>query len=331
MHATADMQRILHIPRLGIHRTPTPLSRRAVGRAGQEIWIKRDDRCGFGRGGSQARKIDFFVRELLDRDRDHVVTLATNVTNLAHDLTPLLREHGIGWTIFVTDDPPMPAPLRERRFAELGGDIRFLGVARSGAAAHLLTAAAKARLRGGRPTILLPSVGHPAAVAGVAHGFLEMAAQMESEAGELPRTLFITAASGVTMAGLALGERLLRDSGKRPVRIVAVPVYSGPVRHYARGLLRWTRRYYGLCMKQGLENVAMTDWRAGGDFGRFTGALAALCERIELEHDLRIDPIYGGKTWQIMERMLNDGSVQGPCLYWHCGYTPDWREFPVAS
>jgi 1-aminocyclopropane-1-carboxylate deaminase/D-cysteine desulfhydrase-like pyridoxal-dependent ACC family enzyme len=327
--AAADLHRVLEIPRLGIHRVPTPLERRAVAE-GRTIWIKRDDQCGFGRGGVKARKIDFYVRDLLDRGCDHLVTLAANVTNLVHDLAPLLREHGIGWTIYVTDDPPMPAALRARLFRDFDGGVRLLGAARAGAAARVLGSAAAARLRGQRPAIVLPSLGHPAAVAGVARGFLEAAEQMKGEAGAPPRTLFITAASGVTLAGLVLGERLLRATGAPPVHIVAVPVYSGPVRAYAAGLLRWTVRRYALASDADLAGVTITDWREGGDFGRFGAPLIALCERVDAEQQLKIDPIYGGKTWQTMERMIAEGTVEEPCLYWHCGYTPDWREFPVS-
>lgn len=329
-HCSADVERILQVPRLGIHRTPTPLERRRVGQAGHEVWIKRDDLCGFGRGGVKARKIDFFMHDLLESGSNHVVSLVTNVTNLAHDVTPLLRRHGLGWTLFVTDDPPMPMALRKRLFAQLDGDLRFLGRARGSVAARVVGTAVALRLRGRRPTAVLPSLGHPASVIGIARGFLEMAEQIMTGGGALPRTLFITAASGVTLAGLALGESLLRAAGAPPVRIVAVPVYSGPVRRYASGLLQWTARRYGVAQKVDLSAVAITDWRDGGDFGRFGPVLAALCERVESEQGFTIDPIYGGKTWQTMERMLNSGSVPEPCLYWHCGYTPDWRDFPMT-
>lgn len=330
VETSVDLRRILEIRSLGIHGVPTPIDRRIVGRGRHAIWIKRDDRCGFGRGGVKARKIDFLVRDLIDSGRNHVVTLATNVTNLVHDIVPLLHKHGVGASIFVTDDPRMPAPLRLRLFRDVAEEVHLIGVSRCRAVASVGWAAATLRRQGLRPTVVLPSLGHPAAVVGVARGFLEMAGQIRGAADVLPRTLFITTASGVTLAGLVLGNALLRACGAEPVRVVAVPVYSGPVRLYAYALLRWTIRHYGLSLRARLDSVTMTDWREGGDFGLFGAQLIEVCERVSAEHGLLIDPIYGGKTWQVMERMLAEGSVAEPCLYWHCGYTPDWREFPIC-
>lgn len=328
---SAALVRLRAVARVGLGRFPTPLEQLTL-RGGAPLFVKRDDQCGFGRGGVKARKIDFFVRHLVERGHDHLVTVATNVTNLVHDLVPLLREHGIGWTIYVTDDPPMLPALRTRLFGDLGdGGVHFIGRSRAGVCARVLATAATLRLRGRRPAMALPSLGHPASILGVARGFLEMMEQMQHQAASLPRTVFITAASGVTLAGLAFGAHLLADAGVPRVSIVAVPVYSGPVRAYAKLLLGWAGRCLGVRRASELEGVSFTDWREGGDFGRFGPRLTMLCERVHAEHGLELDPIYGAKTWAVMERLVAGGAAAAPRVYWHCGYTPDWRELPPSD
>jgi 1-aminocyclopropane-1-carboxylate deaminase/D-cysteine desulfhydrase-like pyridoxal-dependent ACC family enzyme len=51
-----------------------------------------------------------------------------------------------------------------------------------------------------------------------------------------------------------------------------------------------------------------------------------LCERVRAETGLSLDPIFGGKTWSAMERALSrENAGDREYLYWHCGYTPEWR------
>lgn len=41
---------------------------------------------------------------------------------------------------------------------------------------------------------------------------------------------------------------------------------------------------------------------------------------------IAIDPIFGGKTWSVMERYMDREKLQDwQTLYWHCGFTPEWR------
>jgi D-cysteine desulfhydrase len=323
-------ERLESVPRLGIGTFPTPLETRTVS-PHSTVYIKRDDLCGHGRGGVKARKIDFFLRDFLDDGCNHLITLVTNVTNLAHDLDPLLSQRGIRGTFFVTDDPPLPAALRSELFAGLGAEVRLLGRARVSVTARIVLATAQSRLRGEHPRVALPSLGHPASVVGVARGFLEMAEQVKAKTGSWPGTVFITAASGVTLAGLTLGEHFLRTTQGARARIVGVPVYSGPIRLYARTLLRWTARWLGSKVSFDLSSVELTERTKTLDFGEFDSSLVELCDRVKADQDLDIDPIYGGKTWATMERMLSTGEVEGPCVYWHCGNTPDWRRFPTQN
>ena len=321
---SAALQRLLQVPAMGIGTLPTPLDTHLL--HGQTLFVKRDDRIGYGRGGIKARKIDYLVRHLLDHEHGSLVTVATNVTNLVHDIVPLLAAHNIPWRIFVSDDPPLPMSKRRQLFADIAVDgLDFVDRSRVGMTLAALTAAARLSALGKRPMAVLPSFGHPAAVIGVARGYVEAMQQVISTSGQLPRSLFITAASGVSLAGIVLGERLMRDSGYPRVRIVGVRVYSGPTREYIRLLLSWTARRLAIRKGVGLKELELTDWERVGDFGYFDDEIADLCRRVQHTHGLTIDPIYGGKTWKLMESMTLQDPALLPTVYWHCGYTPDWE------
>jgi 1-aminocyclopropane-1-carboxylate deaminase/D-cysteine desulfhydrase-like pyridoxal-dependent ACC family enzyme len=204
--------------------------------------------------------------------------------------------------------------------------IELLGRERGLVAARIAAGAAAAKIRGRRPLVVLPSLGHPRAVAGVAQGYVEAMRQIRERGEPAPRTLFITAASGTTLAGLLLGERLERAAGAPPVRIVGASVYEGPIRSYVRLLLRLTRRALKLKTPVGDIEFALDERALHGGYARWPRELAAVCERVLDQRGLSIDPIYGGKTWSVLESVLRaPGELSPPWIYWHCGFTPNWQ------
>ena len=210
-----------------------------------ELLIKRDDLSGFGRGGAKARKIDHLVGYLGARGYDELIAVTGNVTNLAFDLVPALDARGIRSTLFITDDPPAPPREREAIFGELRGRVELVGGSRDALLA--VTRAYRAARRAGRhPFIVLPGISHPAGVIGNAAGFVEMALQLAATGHALPEMVFVTAATGTTVAGFLLAESALRQAGFPAIRVVGVQVYPGALRQRTALLLRWTERFFGL-------------------------------------------------------------------------------------
>lgn len=92
--------------------------------------------------------------------------------------------------------------------------------------------------------------------------------------------------------------------------------------------MRATCRRLGIvpgAVRDEIDRSALT-----GGFGRYPHHLRTLCAHVEEDVGLRIDPIFGGKAWWVMERMRPDQRVREPCLYWHCGFTPEWQQLANA-
>jgi 1-aminocyclopropane-1-carboxylate deaminase len=325
--------------------TPTPIDR--IERPdSHDILVKRDDLCGQGRGGAKARKVEHLVGHLLARGYDELITTASNVTNVVFDLLPVLRQRGLRSRLFILNDPHMLPRDREEIFDGVKDSVELLGPHRMPALRAMVAAYASSRRGGGRPFMALPGLSHPAAVVGSALGFVEMMSQRFDAGEPAPETVFVTAATGTTLAGLLLGEQALRQAGGPPVRIVGVQVYPGAVRQQTLRLLRWTERFLGLDARVPHERIEIGTTALHGGFGRYPEELSTLCERVAAEAGVLLDPIFGGKTWSVMETSLAGSRVSGsreagsgeagsrelrrPTLYWHCGYTPDWRTLGCA-
>ncbi len=318
-----DLDVILAVRRCELGRWPTPVGE--IETPFGSVLVKRDDLSGFGRGGAKTRKIESLIAYLLTRGRDELVTVAGNITNLAFDLLPALREADVRSSLFILDEPPIDWGLRERLFGEILGELHLLGRSRSRAAVAAVSAYARARRAGRRPLLVLPGATHPVTVAGNARGFIEMVAQLEDPGTCLPETVFVTAASGTTVAGFLIAEHALRRAGTRPIQIVGVQVYPGPLKAQTIGLVRWTERFLRLSGRVPRERIVLDSSQLHHGFGAYPDSLAAACEQLRTESGIALDPIFGGKTWAAMEASQRQRPGLGSVLYWHCGYTPEWQ------
>ena len=321
---TQELAALRAWPRVSLGQWPTPLVE-VQARAGPKILVKRDDLSGWGRGGAKARKIEHLIGHMLARGYTDLVTVAGNVTNLAFDLLPALDQVGIGAHLHIIDDPATSAEHRREIFGALAERLTLLGPSRSEAFRRTRARWLSLKRRGRRPFWVMPGVSHPAGVIGNACGYLELVDQLEAAGREPPRAIFVTAATGTTLAGFVLAERLLRLSGRRATRIVGAQIYPGKIQASTRWLSRWA----GLALTRRLAGglpVVTSDAALAGGFGRFDSRLVELCERVREEAGICIDPIFGGKTWSVMEGELRSKRPKdAEFLYWHCGFTPEWQ------
>lgn len=319
------LARLRGATRAGLGSWPTPIER-ARCLSGRPLWIKRDDLSGLGRGGAKARKIDLVVGRLLADGHDELITVAGNVTNLAFDLVPVLARFGIRATLFIADDPPATPEAREWIFAGIRDAVRFIGGSPVEAACAAVRAWIAARAAGRCPLLLLPGASHPVGVLGNALGFVEMIEQFDARGEPPPSAVFVTAATGTTLAGFLLAEHVLRASGRPPVRVIAAETYGGATRSRTRALLRWTERALALSAHVPAARIEIDRGALAGGFGRYTREQTRLCDRVRDTLDLAIDPIFGGKTWSVLEARAGEVELpERPVLYWHCGFTPEWQ------
>jgi 1-aminocyclopropane-1-carboxylate deaminase/D-cysteine desulfhydrase-like pyridoxal-dependent ACC family enzyme len=322
--APRALDRLLATPRVALADWPTPIDT-IVHPRGPAVLVKRDDRSGWGRGGAKARKIEHLLGHMRAHERDELVTVVGNITNLAFDLVPALDQAGLRGSLFVIDDPPTPPEERERIFAGVRDRVTLLGPSRFAAVRAVVTRWLAARRQGRRPMWTLPGVSHPAAVVGNAQGLVEMVVQRVRQRQPIPRVVYVTAATGTTVAGFLLGAHVLRLAGYPAIRVVGVQIYPGAMRRSVSWLLRWAERWLRLPTRVPRADIDIVSSALDGGFGCFSNQLADDCLRLAADTGLHIDPIFGGKTWAAMgERLARERAADQSALYWHCGYTPEW-------
>ncbi len=317
------IERLRNVPNVALGAWPTPIQR--VNRPGRsDLLIKRDDLSGFGRGGAKARKLTHLLGHLRARGHGELLAIAGNVTNLAFDLLLAVEPAGIRTRLFIVDEPPATAVERAKIFAGIVDRVVLLRGGRAKATAVILGEYAAARRAGRRPFLALPGASHPACVIGNACGFLEMVNQLDAQHAPLPRAVYVTAATGTTVAGFLLAAEALRAVGAPAIQVIGVQVHPGPITLRTRMLTRWTERF--LKSEQRTPVGPGNFVRSRQRFAHFGQSVSRLCSRVEEELAIRLDPIFGGKTWAAMEAdVAANAPGERPILYWHCGYTPEWQ------
>jgi 1-aminocyclopropane-1-carboxylate deaminase/D-cysteine desulfhydrase-like pyridoxal-dependent ACC family enzyme len=306
-------------------RWPTPLESIEHPGLGR-VLVKRDDLAGFGgegRSGVKARKLEGLLEHMQAKGLNVLRMPLGNITNLGPALVAEAGKRGIAVHLDLVDDPPLRAESRRAVHSGYADIARLYGPSYVSAALRLGGRLVRDRLARTRSICVPPSPAHPSAIIGMARGYLEMVRHAKAQFGTLPSAVYLASASGTSVAGLALGEALGRAAGDPPVRIIAVQVVPEPLRLWLPVLFTWTLRHLRPA-RIPFPKCEVVAWPSHTTYGRFSAEHEAICARVEDSFGLTIDPVYGAKSWDVMERMPIDHGGRPP-LFWHCGFTPTWR------
>jgi D-cysteine desulfhydrase/L-cysteate sulfo-lyase len=157
--------RVGRFPRVDLIHRPTPLRKleRLTARlGGPEIYIKRDDLTGLAFGGNKSRKLEFIIRDMLEKRADVVITWGSLQSNWCMQTAAAARTFGIKpvLVLFKTNDLPPAVDGNLLLDVILGADIRILEaekgkVVKSAQAMSVLEEAAReVRGQGHRPYLV---------------------------------------------------------------------------------------------------------------------------------------------------------------------------------
>ncbi len=330
-----DIERLQCLPIIPLGIWPTPLERILDFKLGP-LFIKRDDLAGYGgetRSGVKARKIEGLLAHMRDRGLKKLSLPLGNITNLGPDLIRTAQSVGIDVDLMITNLPALPDSVRETLFAPIRSHVTFFSRSSIKATMRLIGRAVQSSLAKDGTLVLPPSPAHPVSMAGTARGYFEAMSQCLRETGTLPSSVYVASASGSTVAGFIIGEALMRAAGAPPVKIVAVTVSEEPIQLWLSWFVKWTIGYFDLQLpKTPSVNICRVPENLA--YARFSKVHTDLCRHVFETHQIRIDPIYGAKSWLALERYEAGGQTSKDArfpMFWHCGFTPNWPLFDIPD
>ena len=292
-------------PRLRFCDLPTPV--RPLHGLSEHLWMKDDSRTAKLWGGNKPRKLEFLLGEAKERGRRSVLTFGALGTN--HGLATALyaRENGLGCVLCLVDQPVddhVRAQLE--RLEASGATIYRTGTFRR-TAVRLPLILARHRF----PYTFPAGGSSPVGALGFVAAARELAEQVR--AGELPEPAEVWSAlgSGGTAAGLLLGLRL--EGLRTKVKAVHVNDQLKLNEQTITKLARRTAKRLGADVE--LDGLEVVHGYLGDGYGHATPAAGAAIERARDAEQLKLDPVYTGKTMAALLDRLP--SADGPILYWH--------------
>ena len=302
------------IPRVRLGVFPTPLYKLEAisAKYGRNIWIKRDDLCGVALGGNKVRKLEYLLAQAQAEGCDTVFTTGGAQSNHAMLTAACAARLGMGCVLL----------LKQRGVTDhrgnlvlddiYGAQVRFVDTDRYDDIYAEMDCLEAELAREGHKVFQIPVGGSTPL------GSLGYAGCVREIAEQLPQVSHIVSAtgSGGTTAGLLLGTRMLLPTAA----VTGIAVDTDPFEEIVPQLAEGAASLLGTTL-----NRAPGDFRMVSHVGQ--GYAIPNPEDTPYIHELArmegilLDPVYTGKAWSGMLRLLQNGGFdgQGDILFVHTG------------
>jgi D-cysteine desulfhydrase family pyridoxal phosphate-dependent enzyme len=326
-------------PRVELIHKPTPfrkLERLTAELGGPEIYIKREDLTGLGFGGNKGRKLEFILRDMIDKRADTVITWASLQSNWCMQTAAAARTAGIKpiLVLFKTYDlaPGYDGNLLLDYI--LGAEIRIQEAQKGKVVkpeqvlAMLGAIAGEVKRGGGRPYIVsvggsrvLGDMDRPLGAISYINAFREVKDQAAA-AGFEPDYVVHSTGSGGTQAGLVIGAKALTDR----CRVIGISV-SDPQGPFAQEVLEIARAAdEALGLRLGIEpaDVIVLDKYIRDGYGIVDREVAEVIRLVFTREGIVLDPVYTAKAMAGLVDLIKSGYFKptDKVVFFHTGGTP---------
>ena len=314
---------IRHLPRTPLAKLPTPLDEmpnlsRALG--GPRLMVKRDDLTGLAGGGNKTRKLEYLMAAAVAGKFDAVITAGGPQSNHCRQTAAAAAICQLECHLVLGGDPqpPLGNLLLDHL---LGATIHWTPKAERSTRMEQL--AASLRSEGRRPYVIPIGGSTPLGAVGYVAAMFELVDQLDGQRWHVDHLFFATS-SGGTQAGIVLGARLARFSGKVTAISIDQPpdgddgsTFLADVCDIANGAAQ--------LLGSG-ERLSIEDFHTNYDYlGAGYGVVGDLeREAINLfagAEGLLVGPVYTARAAGAMMDLIRRGAftARETVLFWHTG------------
>lgn len=294
--------------RLDLAQLPTPilrLDRTSAAWGGPRLWIKRDDDTGGLLSGNKIRKLQYIVREALDRGADTLVTCGGLQSNHCRATAAVARRLGLDVVLCLRGEPGGALEGNYLLDRILGAEIRCVSAAEYERVDEIMAEIAADLERRGRRAHV---IAEGASTATGAWGYIEACAEIaatQSAIGTTFDAIVVPVGSGGTAAGLVVGARLF---GLGPVVGMAVCDDAAYFRRKMIDIVRALEVDHGFATGLREQDIDVVDRWIGAGYGRASAEELAFQVEFARREGIVLDPVYTGKALYGLWRELEVGS-----------------------
>lgn len=302
------MKNMDELPRLPLGIYPTPL-RKLEGisaKYGRNIYIKRDDLCGVALGGNKVRKLEFLLAQAKTDGCDTVFTTGGAQSNHAMLTAACAARLGMK-AILILKQRGVTAHLGNLVLNDIyGAEVRMMDTDRyDDIYAEMERESARLALEGHR-CCCIPCGGSTALGAlGYVSCVREMTVQAMTAGIDIGHIVSATGSGGTT-AGLLLGARLFLPEAK----VTGMGICPDPFETIVPELAAGAAELLETRLSRAENDFEMV-YHIGEGYAIPNPEDVPLIEELARTEGILLDPVYTGKAWAGMLRLLQDGHFTG--------------------
>ena len=302
------MKDILSLPRLPLGVYPTPFYKleNISARYGKNIWIKRDDLCGVALGGNKVRKLEYLLAEAKAQGCDTVFTTGGAQSNHAMLTAACAARLGMKCVL----------PLKKRGVTEhkgnlilddiYGAEVRFIDTDRYSDIYDEMDRMSEALAKEGRKAYHIPVGGStPLGALGYVNCVREFTAQAQEQGVKIGHIVSATGSGGTT-AGLLLGAKLYQPG----VKVTGMGVDTDPFEEIVPTLASGAAELLECPFERTSDDFQMV-YHVGQGYAIANAEDTPYIEELARMEGILLDPVYTGKAWAGMLKLLQEGYFDG--------------------
>ena len=298
------MKNINDLPRVSLGVFPTPFYKleSISAKYGKNIWIKRDDLCGVALGGNKVRKLEFLLADAKAQGCDTVFTTGGAQSNHAMLTAACAARLGMKCILI----------LKKRGVTEhkgnlvlddiYGADVRFMNTDSYDDIYAEMHRVGEELAKEGHKSYYIPVGGsNPLGAVGYVNGVREFTVQALA-AGIRVGHIVSATGSGGTTAGLLLGAKLFQPG----VKVTGIGVDNDPFEEIVPDLAAKAADILECSFEREQDDFEMV-YHVGQGYAIPNAEDTPYIEELARMEGILLDPVYTGKAWAGMLKLLKDG------------------------
>jgi D-cysteine desulfhydrase len=312
---------------------PTPLEglKRLTARlGGPTLLIKRDDQTGLALGGNKTRKLEFLIADALEGRCDTILTAGAAQSNHCRQTAAAAARAGLRCEVILGGSPdPLPNGNLLLDLL-LGATVHW--TTRERRIERMEERAAELRAQGKKPYVIPYGGSNGTGATGYVVAMAELVGQLTSARLGV-REIVVASSSGGTQAGLVLGAKIARFSG----RITGISIDKGerapqPFEDEMAGIANEAAERLGLDERCVPGDFHVRYEFLGGGYGVVGEMEREAIGLLAREEGILLDPVYTGRAFGGLIQMIRhrEFSPEDGVLFWHTGGAPALFAYPEA-
>ncbi len=297
---------------------------------GINVYCKRDDLTGLGVGGNKLRKLEYFLKDAMDKGATMLITEGGAQTNHGRLTAAVATKYGLKCAIVTADEYPGEISANLLLDGIMGCDVHFVKDMREGRRKVIDRYTAK-----GEKVYYIPMGGSNEL--GIL-GYVECASELDMQARELGienATVYVTVGSLGTYLGLLIGLR--RCASSLSLKGISVLPY-GKNGNDQKNLIACLKDYYERVRDFYSSDQAATDILCDFDeldinisteyiHGAYNNPVEEVRETmyyLARKEAIIVDPCYTGKTFEAIVDCAAKGVIEPgtDVIFMHTGGLP---------